>query len=127
MGRSAQTTAARPAQARRTRGKLSKADAQPVALPYGGPTVLLVAGMSLLVMQVTYSYVDLGLTSMRDMLLLGVMLGVIGHAHLVRSKPPRRSPARRRRVPRGQWDESAETPEGADANGPGAAREPAVP
>lgn len=40
---------------------------------------LLAAGVCLIVMQITVSYVDLGLTSDRAMLLLGVVLGVIGH------------------------------------------------
>lgn len=40
---------------------------------------LLAAATAYVVMQVTYSYVDLGLMSARDMLLFGVMLGVIGH------------------------------------------------
>ncbi len=40
---------------------------------------LLAAAACLIVMQMTVSYVDLGLTSDRIMLLLGVMLGVIGH------------------------------------------------
>ncbi len=40
---------------------------------------LLAAAACLIVMQMTVSYVDLGLTSDRVMLLLGIMLGVIGH------------------------------------------------
>jgi len=40
---------------------------------------LLAAGVILIVMQMTVSYVDLGLTSDRSMLLLGVMFGIIGH------------------------------------------------
>ncbi len=40
---------------------------------------LLAAGVMLIIMQMTVSYVDLGLTSDRSMLLLGVMLGIIGH------------------------------------------------
>ncbi len=40
---------------------------------------LLAAGVTLIVMQVAVSYVDLGLTDDRAMLLWGVMFGVIGH------------------------------------------------
>ncbi len=40
---------------------------------------MLTAGVGLIMMQVTVSYVDLGLTSDRAMLLLGVIFGVIGH------------------------------------------------
>lgn len=40
---------------------------------------LLAAGTGLIMMQVSVSYVDLGLTSDRAMLLLGVTFGVIGH------------------------------------------------
>jgi hypothetical protein len=40
---------------------------------------LLAAAACLIIMQMTVSYVDLGLTSDRVMLVLGIMLGVIGH------------------------------------------------
>lgn len=40
---------------------------------------LVAGGTSFIIMQITVSYVDLGLTSDRDMLLLGLMLGIIGH------------------------------------------------
>jgi hypothetical protein len=79
-----------PAVPNRQRAVLSKAQERPVALPHGSPTVLLEAGMALVVMQIIFSYVDLGLTSLRDLLLLGVMFGVIGHAYLARPTPMRR-------------------------------------
>ncbi|HEX8036248.1 MAG TPA: O-antigen ligase family protein [Ktedonobacterales bacterium] len=43
-----------------------------------GAVALLVAAICLIPMQLVYSYVDLGLTSERDMLLFGLMLGIIG-------------------------------------------------
>jgi hypothetical protein len=43
-----------------------------------GAVALLVAAVCLIPMQLVYSYVDLGLTSERDMLLFGLMLGIIG-------------------------------------------------
>lgn len=42
-----------------------------------GALALLVAGICLIPAQVTYSYVDLGLTSDRTMLLLGLVLGIL--------------------------------------------------
>lgn len=44
----------------------------------GAALALVVAGVCQIVMQVAYSYVDLGLISGRDMLLVGVLLGVVG-------------------------------------------------
>ncbi len=49
--------------------------------PRSAALALLVAAVCLIPMQVTYSYVDLGLTSERDMLLLGLMLGIIARAY----------------------------------------------
>jgi hypothetical protein len=48
----------------------------------GGPIALLAAGVALVVIQITFSYVDLGLTSGRLMLLLGVLLGVMGRKYV---------------------------------------------
>lgn len=48
-----------------------------------GAVALLIAGVCAIPMQVTYSYVDLGLTSERDMLLFGLMLGIIGRGALL--------------------------------------------
>lgn len=99
---------------------------QPLALPYGSPTVLLVAGMALVAMQITFSYVDLGLTSMRDLLLVGMALGIVGHAYVVRPRPPRR-PRLRRRSRRSQA-EALPTPAGApEGIGASPAAEPALP
>jgi hypothetical protein len=56
----------------------------------GAALALVVAGVCQIVMQVAYSYVDLGLISGRDMLLVGVLLGVVG-----RTFAP--APGRRRR------------------------------
>lgn len=44
---------------------------------------LLVSAICLIPMQLTFSYVDLGLTSERDMLLFGLMLGIIGRGALL--------------------------------------------
>ena len=46
-----------------------------------GTLALLVTAISLIPMQVMYSYVDLGLTSERCMLLFGLMLGLIANGH----------------------------------------------
>lgn len=45
-----------------------------------GAVALVVAGICLVPMQLVYSYVDLGLTSARGMLLFGLMLGIIARA-----------------------------------------------
>lgn len=73
-----------------------------------GAVALLVAGICMIPMQITYSYVDLGLTSERDMLLFGLMLGIIGRGALllgtqkdkhriVKSRETQRPPASRPR------------------------------
>lgn len=48
-----------------------------------GAVALLVAGICMVPMQITYSYVDLGLTSERNMLLFGLMLGIIGRSAML--------------------------------------------
>jgi hypothetical protein len=71
-----------------------------------GALAFVVACVCLIPIQVTYSYVDLGLISERDMLLLGLVLGVIAHAKPLlgvqesrqkRRKSPARPAAPRRR------------------------------
>lgn len=49
-------------------------------------TAVLAAGMCLIIMHVTYSYVELGMQSGRLMLVLGVMLGVLGRTFAPRLK-----------------------------------------
>ena len=61
---------------------------------YGGPTALAAAAICLIPMQFIYSYVDLGLVSGRDMLLLGVMLGIVGRSFT--SQPPHERHKRKR-------------------------------
>ena len=48
-----------------------------------GAVALLVAGICMVPMQITYSYVDLGLTSERNMLLFGMMLGIVGRGAML--------------------------------------------
>jgi hypothetical protein len=64
----------------------------------GAALALVVAGVCQIVMQVAYSYVDLGLISGRDMLLVGVLLGVVGRTFT--AAPARR--ARRSATPAAQ-------------------------
>lgn len=66
-----------------------------------GAVALLVAAICLIPMQVTFSYVDLGLTSERDMLLFGLMLGIIGRgATLLGTRGEMRRTKKTRELPR---------------------------
>ncbi len=76
--------------------------------PAGPSTALLAAGICLIAMQVTYSYVELGIESGRLMLLLGVMLGILGRTYAPR--PPR---VRRPRWRRSQSGTTSEAPRAA--------------
>jgi hypothetical protein len=48
----------------------------------GSAIALIAAGVCQVAVQVTYSYVDLGLTGDRTMLLLGILLGVMGRTYI---------------------------------------------
>jgi len=50
------------------------------ALP-NASLALLVTSICMIPMQIVYSYVDLGLTSERDMLLFGLMIGLLAHGY----------------------------------------------
>ncbi len=89
---------------------------------YSGSTALMAAAVCLIPMQFLYSYVDLGLISGRDMLLYGLVLGIVGRSFA--PKPPR---TRRNRRGRGSGISStaiashtplAETPQALVATGP---------
>lgn len=56
-------------------------DKKSVTAQRSAALALLVVAVCMIPMQVIYSYVDLGLTSERDMLLFGLMLGVIARGH----------------------------------------------
>lgn len=66
-----------------------------------GAVALLVAAVCMVPMQLTFSYVDLGLTSERDMLLFGLMLGIIGRgASLLGARGGKRRAKKTREIPR---------------------------
>ena len=60
------------------------------AVADGASLALLAVGLSMLVMQITFSYVDLGLTNTRSMLVAGVLLGVMGRTYVSGQPKPRR-------------------------------------
>jgi hypothetical protein len=64
----------------------------------------LIAAICLIPMQVSYSYVDLGLTSGRDLLLFGLALAIISHARSILAldkEPATMNVARARAASRG--------------------------
>jgi hypothetical protein len=66
--------------------------------PAGPSTALLASAICLVAMQITFSYVELGIESSRLMLLLGVMLGVLGRTYaprVPRARRPRRGASQR--------------------------------
>ena len=74
---------------------------------------LLAAGTGLIMMQVSVSYVDLGLTSDRAMLLLGVTFGVIGHLPgILRRSLDKNTPAHTSRWGAGLAEQPAEVQAG---------------
>jgi hypothetical protein len=65
--------------------------------PYSGSAIALIAaGVCQIAIQLTFSYVDLGLTDDRLMLLLGVVLGVMGRTYISAPVRQRRRPGRSR-------------------------------
>jgi hypothetical protein len=79
------TTAVRTPSRRLVLRRLARAGLPRFSGTQGAALALLVAGVCQIVMQVAYSYVDLGLISGRDMLLVGVILGVRGGARAATS------------------------------------------
>jgi hypothetical protein len=76
-------------------------DKRSVTAKRSGGLALLVAAICLIPMQVMYSYVDLGLTSERDMLLFGLALGILARAnYLLGIEPVPERGRRGRRHPR---------------------------
>jgi hypothetical protein len=73
-----------------------------------GATALLTASLALIGMHVTYSYVELGMVSGRDMLLLGVALGVLGRTYNLHPTP--RAAQRVRHADRGLAATEREAP-----------------
>lgn len=63
-------------------------DKRSVTAKRTGALALLVAAICLIPMQVMYSYVDLGLTSERDMLLFGLALGIVARANYLLGLEP---------------------------------------
>ena len=82
-------------------------DKRSVTAKRTGAVALLVAAICLIPMQVMYSYVDLGLTSERDMLLFGLALGVVARANYLLGLEP--APERGRRGRRGRRTPKPET------------------
>lgn len=73
-------------------------DKKSVTAQRSAALALLVVAVCTIPMQVMYSYVDLGLTSERDMLLFGLMLGVIAHGYrLLGVQPAERRRGKERR------------------------------
>lgn len=64
-----------------------------------GAAAFVAATISLIPIQVMYSYVDLGLTSERDMLLLGLALGILARAYVPFGDYVRRAHKRRDSIP----------------------------
>ncbi|HEV8191181.1 MAG TPA: hypothetical protein VGP82_06815, partial [Ktedonobacterales bacterium] len=93
-----------------------------------GVIALLVSAICLIPVQITFSYVDLGLTSERDLLLFGLVLGVLARAQVPLAtlgrvrEPEARSVRRRTRpvvVPTYSKDEQPSEPAGTVSSRPG--------
>jgi hypothetical protein len=93
-----------------------------------GVIALLVSAICLIPVQITFSYVDLGLTSERDLLLFGLILGVLARARvplatLGRIRDPEARAARRRTRPgvpsASMQDEQSAEPAGTVSSYPG--------
>ena len=87
-------------------------DKRSVTAKRSGGVALLVAAICLIPMQVLYSYVDLGLTSERDMLLFGLALGILARANYLLGIEPAPERGRHgRRHPRKQEKTTATSDE----------------